>query len=255
MRAPYIIGEAGSCHDGSLERALELIQIAKSAGCDAVKFQYWSSPDRMRTRRHMTFKEGAYDKGSISQEWFTPLREAAHTAGLNFLCTVYLPEDVVDLVPQVDGVKVASFESRDKELMREVNHGTPEDKPIFVSSGMSSIWDTPLIRRAIRMHCVSAYPCPYDQANLGAIERGMGYSDHTCRLDTGAYAVSAGANYLEVHFRAWDTHPENSDVCVSHDPQGLEEYVMRARTAAVMRGDGRKRPQPAEEESMKWRVR
>lgn len=253
MPRPYIIAEAGSTHEGSLDKALELVQIAKVTGCDAIKFQWWSSPQRMRSRRRIT-REDAYDTGSVAWDWMEPLRRAAHNGGLNYICTVYLPEDVVDLVPQVDAVKISSFESRDKELCREVNTLTPETKPIFVSSGMSDVWESPLIKRALRFHCVSAYPTPYDQAALGAIERGMGYSDHTCRVETGAYAVMAGANYLEVHIRRWDTDPLNPDVCVSHDPGSLEEYVMRARTAWLMRGDGRKKPQMCELESMNHRV-
>ena len=66
MTKPYIIGEAGSCHEEILERAVDLVAVAAAAGCDAVKLQYWSSPKRMRDRRHIQNDE-ALERGSIKE--------------------------------------------------------------------------------------------------------------------------------------------------------------------------------------------
>ena len=149
-------------------------------------------------------------------------------------------------------LKVSSFEARDRDLTRLL---TKYPQPIFVSTGMMSDHELGYLpKRAIRLHCVSAYPCPPAQANLGAIERGQGYSDHTRSEYMGAFAVCAGADYLEVHFRLADTPVSCPDYVVSHDPDGLARYIALARAAAAARGDGHKRPMEVEREMMRYRV-
>lgn len=257
---PFVIAEAGSCHEGALDKAMQLIAVAHSAGADAVKFQFWSSPQRMRERRRVFWSSPqrmqgrptpAYEQGSIQQSWLEPLKKECHNCQLLFSATVYLPEDIPLLRDHVDYWKVASFEARDRELTRAI----PTGRPLFISTGMQESHEsTYLPKRGIRFHCVSAYPCsPYD-ANLGAIERGQGYSDHTRCVFTGAFAVAAGADFLEVHYRLADTSADCPDYPVSLDPDGLAKYVGLAREAWKMRGTGKKEPQMSEKENMRFRV-
>jgi sialic acid synthase SpsE len=87
MMPLMIIGEAGSCHEESLDRALQLTAVAAAEGCSAVKWQYWSDPLAMRARRHVELT-GAYERGAIQPTWFPTLRDAAIRVGLQFMCTV-----------------------------------------------------------------------------------------------------------------------------------------------------------------------
>ena len=250
MPRPFIIAEAGSTHEGSLDKALQLVQVAHSAGADAVKFQFWSSPQRMRERRGIPVP--AYEQGSIQADWLEPLEVEANIRGIWFSASVFLPEDVPALDKHVDYWKVSSFEARDRELTRSIPN---DNRVLFVSTGMQETYeDGYLPKRAIRLHCISAYPCPPREANLAGIMRGQGYSDHTRRVETGAFAVCAGADYLEVHYRLDDTAESCPDYPVSLTPDELETYTKLARAAWLMRGDGRKAPQMAERENMKYRV-
>lgn len=247
---PFVIAEFASCHMGSLTKAMEGIIVAQQAGAQAFKVQYWSSPERMRTRRRVPAP--AYEQGSVLSDWHATLKKECHDRGLLYSASVFLPEDVEALSPHVDYWKVSSFEARDRELTRAI----PVDpRPLFVSTGMMTPHEESYVpRRAIRLHCVSAYPCPPYEANLGAIQRGMGYSDHTRCVFTGAFAVAAGADFLEVHYRLTDTPETCPDYPVSLDPDGLGKYISLAREAAKMRGDGRKQPQLAEQGSVAHRV-
>jgi len=246
---PFVIAEFASCHMGKLDKAIEGIILAQQAGASAWKCQYWSSPERMRSRRGIPAP--AYEQGSVPAEWHATLKKECHDRGLLYSASVFLPEDVATLAPHVDFWKVSSFEARDRELTRLI----PRDRMLFISTGMQTPHDESYLpRQGVRLHCVSAYPCPPYEANLGAIERGQGYSDHTRCVFTGAFAVAAGADYLEVHYRLADTPVECADYPVSLDPDGLVKYISLAREAYKMRGDGRKQPQPSELDNVRYRV-
>lgn len=250
MRYPYIIAEAGSCHEGQLARATRLVNLAKSCDADAVKFQYWSSASHMRARRRIE-NDTAYNSGSIDVTWFPYLQNRAHEVGLDFMCTAYLPEDVEEVAKWVDAFKVSSFESTDEDFIHV--HGK-YDKPLFISIGMwgGEGWVFP--ERARVLHCISAYPCPLEEANLRGVLRADGYSDHTGHFVTGAFAVAAGARYVEVHFRLDDTKPTCPDYPVALSPADLGDYIKGCRLAAVMRGTGEWKVQPSEEVNVKHRV-
>src|SRR5688572_398895 len=162
----YVIAEAGSCHEERLGNALELVRVAARAKASACKFQYWSSPARMRERRRVS-TSGTYDTGSIRAEWFPNLRDLCHDLGMSFACSVYLPEDVETVARFADVIKISSFEARDEELYGCVL-SVKGDRPLFVSTGMSEGRESVLVRAtdAIYLHCVSAYPCPIEEANL-----------------------------------------------------------------------------------------
>lgn len=251
-RRPYVIGEAGSCHEESLERAILLTKAAAEAGCSAVKFQYWSHPKAMQLRRHVD-DPAAYVKGSIKRDWFDVLNPLTHTLGMDFICSVYLPDDVPFVAAHVDALKVASFECQDLDLIRACLEWV--DLSVFISTGMQSYWDLAYSSRIVTLHCVSAYPCPPEQANLGAIVKGGGYSDHTRVACVGALAVAAGADYLEVHFRLDDTSPDCPDYPVALTPGELKDYIRFAQIAHLLRGSGRKEPQECEKENMKHLVK
>jgi len=249
----FIIAEAGSTHEQSLDRAYSLAVVARDAGADAVKYQYWSSPAHMRERRHVEGKT-AYLKGSLKKEWLDYLHDEVWELGIEFMCTVYLPEDIPVIAPYVKRFKVASFESADREF---IEAHRKYGKELIVSTGMGQNWGDDHIWGDSRLHCVSAYPCPPEQANIAAVHTGgfAGYSDHTHDILTGALAVAAGARILEVHFRLDDTDPASPDYATALPPGQLKDYISLVRKAELMMGDGIKRPQPAEAEMMKYRVK
>jgi N,N'-diacetyllegionaminate synthase len=257
VRTPFVIAEFGSCHQGDFNRAVQGIEVAKAADADAYKLQYWSSAERMRERRHVTDPK-AYVDGSVLRHWLPLLADHAHAAGLEFMCTAYLPEDIEVVAPYVDRFKVASFEAGDENFVDA--HGK-YGKQVIVSTGMTNKGDCYYSDERAYLHCVSAYPAPLDQTNLSVLRYDdwedcwiNGYSDHTRCIYTGGFAVSAGADILEVHYRLDDTNESCPDYPVALSPDGLGQYIMLARLAHTMRGDGVKRPMPSETPMMKHRV-
>ena len=253
----FVIAEAGSTHDGDHVKGALLIEAAVAAGANACKFQYWSSARRLADRRNAHDYLAIYERYQIWTGWIDVWKRICDSAGIEFMCTVYLPEDIPVIAPYVKRFKVASFEAGDEEFIREHwSYG----KPIIVSTGMMDEGSYPVVGGCHYLHCVSAYPTPLDQANLSVLREDdgewyAGYSDHTHNILTGALAVAAGAHILEVHFRLDDTDPANPDYATALSPGQLKDYIALVRQAEVMMGDGVKEPQPAEAEMMKYRVK
>lgn len=246
----FIIGEAGSCHDGSYEKAVGLIHVARDAGVDACKFQYWSSPERLAARRHAPAYLPIYQQYQMPLDWLPRLWNECDKVGLEFMCTTYLPEDVEVVAPWVKRFKIASFEAEDTPfVVSHLRYG----RPVIVSTGMDPAI---LTSEVIRLHCVSAYPAPLEDTNLGCLRMGLwqGFSDHTAHVLTGAFATCAGASILEVHFRDWTTAMTNPDYETALDPRQLQEYVGYVRLAETMLGDGVKRQMPSEAAMAAYKV-
>ena len=249
----FVIGEMGSCHDNDWERAVALIYAAKDAGADAVKAQYWSSAERLAERRSASSYLGVYQHYQIPVEWLTDMKAVCDGVEIEFMSTVYLPEDIPVIAPYVKRFKVASFEAQDADFIAAHDK---YGKRIIISTGMTE--SSPRYYTDVDyLHCVSAYPCPIEQANLGIADWGLyaGYSDHTHDVLTGALAVAAGARILEVHFRLDDTDPANPDYATALSPGQLKDYIALVRKAEIMLGNGIKRPQPCEAEMSKYRVK
>lgn len=252
MNHTFVIAEFGSCHDNKWGNCVEGILDAKRAGADAFKMQYWSNPVRLATRRNAGDYLDVYRKYQMPTEWLPLLKTQCDHAGIEFMCTVYLPEDIPVIAPYVKRFKVASFEAQDGDFCEAHSEYS---KPVIISTGMQDMLVMDTDEQYSYLHCVSSYPCPLDQANLGAVSSYAGYSDHTRHTLTGAFAVCAGARILEVHFRLDDTDPANPDYGTALTPAGLQVYVENVRLAERMLGDGVKKPQPAESDMMRYRVR
>ena len=262
MSHTFIIAEAAATHDGDLIHALELINIAKEYGADCIKFQWTSNRQQMAERRHVE-DASAYRLLAFPVEWLPVLSKTAHDAGLEFMCTVFLPEDIPIIAPFVDRFKVASLESLDEKFMRAHYE---YKKEIIVSAGacaaedvtdIEGVWPYCDNKQVRWIQCTSAYPCPSNELNLSVISEGdlEGLSDHSSLLVTGAFAVCAGATIIEKHFRHRQTLESNPDYHHSLPPEGLGEYIRYIRLAETMLGDGQKRVTPSEEDLIKHRVR
>lgn len=270
----FVIAEAAGCHDGDLSKASTLVNVARSIGADAVKFQWVSSPARLAARRRAPEYLGAYRTLAFPEHWFDYLAGLCRDVGVEFMCTTYLPEDVAVVARYVERFKVSSFESLDWHFV--AMHGEYR-KPVILSGGMSTRaelagvaerWSRAFepdrsTSRICFLHCVSAYPCPEDQANLAVIRPNLyqlpsvqfaGLSDHTLHPWTGALAVAAGARIVEFHVRLDGTDPGNADYSVARTPSDAREYVANIRTAEAMMGGGFKCVAPAEESMLRYRV-
>jgi len=247
----FIITEVGSAWRFGYDdvgNAKQAIEIAKDCGADAVKFQWVSDPRLMEQRRNVPV--GSYDILAWPQGWIFVLAEYAKQIGVEWMCTVFLPEDVAVLNPYVQRWKVASLERNSTKLLQTIED---TGKPIIVSCGASDA------KRGVHnnLHCTASYPSPTNQLNLRVIEKYgyEGYSDHSCNVLTGAIAVACGASIVEVHVKLPATPTENPDFAHSLFPSQLKQYIDNIRQAEVMLGDGIKKIMPCEEWALKHKVK
>lgn len=245
-----MIGEGGSCHDGDRAKMSEAIRVAKDAGADVCKFQWVSSPERLAARRHAEDYLWAYRVIAFPHEWLADLKAECAAAGIEFMCTVYLLEDISIIAPLVRRFKISSFEAMDKKFL-EAHEGY--DKQILLSIAGH---DQPFyVGNALLLHCVSAYPAPPHEMNLSVLRGHSGLSDHSAHPWMGALAVAAGARIIEVHFRLNSTDPTNPDYGHSLSPDKLKEYIANVRFAEAALGDGVKKVMPSEARWTRYRVR
>lgn len=222
---PYIIAELSANHNGSLERALKTIDMAKQCGAHAIKMQTYTAdtmtidcdlPDFMIDNGPWCGYKlyDLYKWAETPFEWHRALFEHARMRGITIFSTPF-DETAVDLLEELDApaYKIASFELLDLQLIRYVAR---TGKPMIISTGMASeaeIHDAVLAAREagcsnlILLHCISSYPAPIEQANLRQIQTlcqrfGVltGLSDHTMGTTAAVAAVALGARIIEKHF-------------------------------------------------------
>ena len=244
----FVIAEAGSTVAGSLPRMLDMIVAASDTGADAIKFQWTSSGKRMASRRALPSAASSYDTLlGWPSAWLPLLADAAKALNVEFMCSVFLPEDVAIVAPYVSRFKIASIEAADLAFLQ----AHPLDRQIIVSAGACGqrTLDQLIAFRAAHagtvavIHCNAGYPTPLADANLRVITRHNldGFSDHTAHILTGALAVAAGARIVEVHFRHPETASNNPDYWHSLDFHGLECYIETIRHAETALGSGHRR--------------
>lgn len=257
MTCVFVIGEIAACHDGDLGKALRLVDLAAEIGCDAAKTQWVSSAGRLCARRRAPEYLPAYRLLEFPREWFDALKARCDERGIEFMATVYLPGDEKVIAPYVKRWKLASFENGDGSLIEAMN---AYGQPVYVSTGMLEfnevVWLSCAYEHVELLHCVSAYPTPVEQINLGVLRSGLyaGLSDHTTHEWTGALAVAAGARVIEFHLRLADTLPTNADYAVARSPEAARVYVKRIRLAERILGDGEKRVMDCERPMLRYWV-
>jgi sialic acid synthase SpsE len=219
----FVVAEAGSNHNGDIETARLLIEQAATAGADAVKFQLFKADSLYpRTCGEVETPMGRVDlyetleRFALPEAWIPNLTAHAHKVGLVFLCTPFDIKSVDYLAASgVPAFKIASPELNHLPLLRAA---ASYQKPIICSTGLGTMSDIEEALETIKaswpdpdvilLQCVSSYPTPVDQSNLGAIptmRRAFGFpvglSDHT--MDSAAVpamAVLMGACMIEKHF-------------------------------------------------------
>lgn len=250
---PYVIAELGVNHDGSVDRARELVELAATAGADAVKFQLFRA-DLLMSR---AAKLAAYQKAAgesdpiemlrrleLSVDQLAPLVDLAHRHALHAIVTVFSVE-LVDEAKRLawDAYKTASPDIVHTPLLKRLE---ATGKALILSTGASTLDEVTAAVGELRsaherlavLQCVSSYPTPREHAELGGIDAlrhafphlVVGYSDHTPDETTALDAVRLGACVLEKHF----THSRAAtgpDHAASLEPDGLRAYGHHAREA------------------------
>lgn len=257
MTKTFVIAELACTWEGSIERAKELIEACAKAGADAIKFQWCSNPAKMAARRNMD-SLNAYDALAWPEGLHGIFADLCADAGVEYMCTVYLPDDITVIAPFVQRFKVASLEAQDEVF---VNTHVAYGKPVYISMGCmdqdtyNRLWHR-YGKGVYLLHCVAAYPAKIADLNLRCIKDDyVGFSDHTADDLTGALAVMAGAKVIEVHVRHFETSNHNPDFPHSLTTFGLEEYIANIRYAEAALGDGIKTIQPSEEPLVKHVVK
>ena len=243
-----MIGEAACAHNGNLQTAKAMVDIAAAAGCDAVKFQAFN-PDHIP---NITDQEQRYlEQVQFSKRDFEILQSYCGNR-IEFLLT---PFDLgsIDLVLELglDKVKVPSGRVTDKSYMSKIRENfRPEN--IIVSSGMLDRQEIVNLKKKMPgmlwLHCVTCYPAPEDQLNLHLLKGRMfqGFSDHTISTLAPAIAVACGAEIIEKHFTMSRGYPGPDQKC-SLEPLELMDMVRNIRTTEKMKGSEQKRVMDCEQ--------
>ncbi|TDP26384.1 N-acetylneuraminate synthase [Halanaerobium congolense] len=271
----FIIAEAGVNHNGSLETAKKLIDAAVDADVDAVKFQTFSA-DRLVTKnapkadyqnKTTDKNESQYDmlkKLELTYEEHKILKKYCQENDILFMSTPFDFESV-DLLEKL-GVEIYKVGSSDTNNLPLLKYIAEKDKPIILSTGMSTLTEVSEAVDTISstgnndlslLHCVSNYPAQYENVNLNAMntmktafDLEVGYSDHTPGIEVPIAVVAMGAKVIEKHFTL-DKDMEGPDHKASLNPEELKKMVKAIRNIEVALGSSTKKPAPNEKENLK----
>ena len=271
----FIIAEAGVNHNGDINLAKKLIDIAKEAGADAVKFQTFRAEEMVtkNAKKAEYQKETTGTKESqfemikrleLTESDFKELYNYTLEKGEIFLSS---PFDKVS-VELLDRLGVPAFKIPSGEITNSplLKHIARKKKPIILSTGRSTLGEIEEALEVMRqegmeeiilLHCVSCYPAKIEDMNLRAMETSkhafklpVGLSDHTMGITIPIAAVALGACILEKHFTL-DKNLPGPDHRASLEPQELKQMVQAIRDVEKARGDGIKKPTQEEKENKK----
>ena len=252
---PYVIAELSANHNGSFEKAIEMIDAAHATGADAIKIQTYT-PDTITldsTADDFLIKGGLWDGRTLYDlyaeahtpwDWHAPMFAHARALGITMFSSPFDPT-AVDLLEDLGApaYKVASFEAIDLPLIRYI---ASTGKPMIISTGMA---DETEIGHAVQaakdggcrelaiLHCVSGYPAPAADYNLRTIadmvqrfDLVTGLSDHTLDNTTAITSIAMGASIIEKHFTL-DRTGGGPDDSFSLEPAEFTALCTGAKTA------------------------
>ena len=272
-----IIAEAGVNHNGDINTAKKLIDVAAKAGVDYVKFQTFKA-DKLasKTAKKATYQSQNINDGDDSQYSMLKKLELSENdhlelinycnlKGVQFLSTGF-DEDSIDFLDKLDVrlFKVPSGEITNKPYLQ---HIASKNKPVILSTGMANMTE---IKDALKvltskdlgkdqitvLHCNTEYPTPMEDVNLRAMltiskefHIKIGYSDHTLGIEVPVAAVALGATVIEKHFTL-DRNLPGPDHRASLEPEELTQMVTAIRNVEkALSGSGRKEPSPSEQKN------
>lgn len=254
---PYVIAEMSANHGGDLERAMRLMDEAKRSGCDAVKIQIYD-PQRLARARggcDKVIETGPwagrtlldlYTEGATHYDWLPILDQYADMIGITMFPSVFdtISLDMIEDVLDPPCYKISSFDLTNTKLIKAV---AELGKPMILSTGMADDGD---ILKAMKilvdyridgafLHCVSAYPCAMDRANVRRIQHlelitggkmPIGFSDHTLGIVAAVAAVAVGAEIVEKHIKLSEDDA-TLDASFSATPHEMMALVGASRLA------------------------
>ena len=264
----FIIAEAGSNHNGSLEQAKRLIDIAAEAGADAVKFQLFRAaklyPKSAGVSDYLKLSKAIYDlvaEMEMPYEWIPELAGYCKEKGLLFLASAFDEQSVDALDPYLAAFKIASYEMTHIPLVRYI---AKKGKPVVISTGTANLEEIRETVEAFRedgndeivlLQCTAGYPAPLESLNVRVVQTlkqtfgvPAGLSDHSRDPWVAPLcAVAVGANVIEKHFTFSNELP-GPDHRFALEPDELRSMVRKIREAEKSLGTGLKTVQPVEAE-------
>ena len=264
---PYIIAELGANHNGDMDLARKLVDAAKEAGADCVKFQSWTKDsmfskskykenffiaDDYRNRTDFTLEE-IVEKYSISEAQQVEMFAYAKKIGIDCISTPFSREEADFLVETLDVpfIKVASMDLNNYPFLDYIGK---KGKPIIFSTGLSELHE---IDKAVQtleatgnkelviLHCIAIYPAPDENINLNNIDtlkllypHPVGFSDHSIGYSIPLAATAKGVCLIEKHFTL-DKDMVGWDHKVSADPDDMKIIVQQSKRISKAMGSSR----------------
>ena len=251
---PYVIAEISGNHNGDINKALELVSLAKSSGADAVKIQTYT-PDTMTIQcdsKLFQIKGGLWDGHSLYDlykwahtpwEWHEKIFQRAKEVGIACFSTPF-DETAIDFLEgfNVPAYKVASFELTDLILIEAI---AKTKKPVIISTGMASEEEISDAIQTIHkfhdnlvvLHCVSGYPTPSSQSNISTIKLIankfkvlVGLSDHSLSNAGAIASVAMGGCVIEKHFIK-SRNDQGPDSAFSLEPAEMQSLCAQSKEA------------------------
>ena len=269
----YIIAEAGVNHNGSFETACKMVDAAKAAGVDCIKFQTFKSNKLVSSyARKAEYQKSTTGDGSqadmlkkleLSFDQFRELKEYCDKAEITFLSTPF-DFDSIAFLDSIDMPfwKIPSGEVTNYPYLAALAR---TGKPVVMSTGMCDMNEIGAAIKVLKeygtkeiklLHCNTEYPTPFEDVNLKAMQTmrdvfglEVGYSDHTKGIAVPVAAVALGAVIIEKHFTL-DRNMEGPDHKASLEPGELAEMVMSIRQIEKALGSGDKSPSPSEKKNI-----
>lgn len=275
----FIIAEAGVNHNGELDKALKMVDVAAKCGADVVKFQTFQPEDVVLEKGEMTdYQKKNLGKVTsqlemikalwLNEAYYPKIIERCEEKGIIFMSTPHGGRKSVEFLESLDvsAYKIGSGDLTNYILLKKV---AETGKPIILSSGMATLGEVKdavnfLISKGCNqiavLHATTNYPCPPEEVNLLAMKTMMdkldtvvGFSDHT-NTDTAAIvAAGLGMAIYECHFTL-DKNLEGPDHKASVEPNELRKRIQLIKDAETVLGSPEKKPNLSEL-SMKQIVR
>jgi N,N'-diacetyllegionaminate synthase len=271
-----IIAEAGVNHNGDINLARQLIDVAAEAGADLIKFQTFKADNLVAKHAEKAdyqnqitdASESQYDmirNLELTRDMHVPLIVYCQSQGVHFFSTGFDTESI-DLLVELglEKFKIPSGEITNLPYLRHVGQ---YGKPVILSSGMATLDEIEIalnilesagtLRKKITvLHCNTEYPTPMIDVNLRAMLTirdtlgvEVGYSDHTSGIEVAIAAVALGATVIEKHFTL-DRNLPGPDHQASLEPDELKNMVTAIRNIEEALGDGIKRPSTSESKNI-----
>ncbi len=278
-QVPFVIAEMSGNHNGSLERALQIVEAAAKAGAHALKIQTYTA-DTMTidlAEREFFISDPnslwkgeslyqLYRKAHTPWEWHETIFKCARELGMVAFSSPF-DATAVDFLEKLDApcYKIASFENVDLPLIRQA---AATGKPLIISTGMATLEEIGEAVQAARgagcrdlvlLKCTSTYPANPENSHLHTIPElrkhfgcEVGLSDHTLGIGVAVASVALGATVIEKHFTL-DRADGGVDSAFSLDPAELRALVEETGRARQALGEVRYGPSPAEQQSLQFR--